>query len=270
MNSLRCTNCSFLNFATASACKRCGLPFESSINETPAEMHWGAPPYASPENYPQPNADGSYFWDQSSSQPYYVPPPPARSSGAATVIKVSVALAVISLVAFLAIPVLLKNKRANFTNLSWTDYSSPDGKFSVSLPVAPKISERPIPTPFGNAEAHIVDAQVSIDGGCMVLYTDYPLQQANVSEEEIYEMAVRGAASSQKQMAIGAQKYITLDGHRGMEVELKPGNTRLKLTGTLRLFWVSPRLYVLLAGGPETAEFEAVQARCLDSFRLKY
>ena len=270
MNSLRCSNCSFLNFTTASACKRCGLPFESSVPESPAGTEWNSQPDALPEAYPQPTAGGSYYWDQPSYQPYYAAPQMPQRSGSATVIKVMVAVAVIALVAFLAIPVLLKKKGTNFNNLAWTDYNSPDGKFSMSLPKAPKISERLIPTPFGNATAHIVDSQVSLDGGCMVLYTDYPIQQAEVSEEDIYEMAIKGAATSQKQMAIGAQRYITLNGHRGMEVELKPGNTRLELAGTLRLFWVSPRLYVVLSGGPDSAEFKAVRTRCIDSFKLNY
>lgn len=270
MNSLRCSNCSFLNFATASACKRCGLPFESSVNDAPAQAEWNPQPYASPETYPQPTADGSSYWEQPSYQPYYPAPPMPKSSGSATVIKVLVAVAVIALVAFLAIPVLLKKKGTNFTNLSWTDYNSPDGKFSMSLPKVPKISERAIPTPFGDAAAHIFDAQISLEGGCMVLYTDYPIQQEDVSEEDIYEMAIQGAANNQRQLAIGTQKFITVNGYKGMEAEMKPGtNTRLKVAGTVRLFWVSPRLYVVLAAGPDTPEFKAVRTRCVDSFRLK-
>ena len=269
MNHLRCSNCSLLNFATADACKRCGLPFNSSPDESSTGTEWNPPPSAFPEYYAQPTAAEAYLWNQPPFQPGYTPPPMAKSSDKSTVIKVCVALALVALIAFLAVPVLLKNRRTKFTNLSWTDYTSPDGKFSVTLPMAPKISERAIPTPFGNASAHMVDAQISLDGGCMVLYTDYPIQQAKVSEEDIYEMAVKGAASSQKQMIIGAQKFITVNGHRGYEAELIPGNTRLKLAGTLRLFWVSPRLYVVLAGGMDTEEFKAVRTRCLDSFRLK-
>lgn len=269
MNSLRCPNCAFLNFATASACKRCSLPFGSSPDEAPAQTNWNPQPYAPNDNYPLPTEGGSYFWDQPSFQPGFTPPPVAKSSGASTVIKVFVALAVIALVTFVAVPLLLKSKRNNFKNLTWSDYNSPDGRFSISLPMAPKISERAIPTPFGNTTAHVVDAQVSLDGGCMVLYTDYPIQQ-NISEEDIYEMAIKGAATSQKQMTIGAQKFITLNGHRGMEVELKPGESRVALAGTLRLFWISPRLYIVLSGGPETPEFKAVQTRCMESFKLKY
>jgi hypothetical protein len=266
VNSLRCLNCSFLNFATATACKRCGLPFEPSVDTSSAGAEWDS--QTSSAIYPPPPADNSHLWGQPTYQPAYVPHSMAKSSDASLVIKIFVAVAVIGLVAFLSIPVLLKNKRANFTNLNWTQYDSPDGKFSVSLPVAPKISERAIPTPLGNAQSRMLEAQVTIDGGCMVLYADYPVQQSDVSEEEVYEMAVQGAAGKQRKMVIGAQKKITLDGYQGMELELKPGDTTLKVTGSMRLFWVSPRLYVVGTGGPDTAEFKAVQARCLDSFRL--
>ena len=261
-------NCSFLNFATASVCKRCNLPFNSSADESAAETAWTPQPYASPDNYPQPNASGSYFWDQPSFQPGFTPPPMPKSSGGSKA-RVIVLVAVLALLALPALPVILKNKRTSFNNLSWTNYNSPDGKFSMSLPSAPKLSERAIPTPFGNATAHIVDSPVSLDSGCMVLYTDYPVQRL-VSEEDIYEMAIKGAATSQKQMTVGAQKFITLGRHRGMEVELKPGNAGVQLAGTLRLFWISPRLYIVLAGGPESAESKAFQTKCLDSFQLKY
>jgi hypothetical protein len=268
MNSLRCSNCAFLNFATASACKRCGLPFEAS-----AETDWNSQSYALQESYPppypQPTEGGSYFWDQPSYRPNYAPPPVAVKSGASTVIKVFVALAVVALLAFLAIPMLLKSKQTDFSNLTtWNEFRSPDGKFSIQLPVAPKISERVIPTPFGNAQAHVLEAEVSKDGGCMMLYADYPIERT-MSEDEIYGMAIQGATSRQRMMAVGAQKYIMLEsGHRGMEAELKPTDSKLKVTGGVRMFWVSPRLYVIAAGGPNSADFKAVQARCFESFRL--
>jgi hypothetical protein len=263
MNNLRCPNCSFLNFATASDCKRCGLPFNSPTNEASTGTEWNMQPPAFPAYPPPPTAAEAYLWNQPPFQPGFTPPPMMKKSGGSKA-RVIILGAVLAFLVLSAVPMLLKNKRSNFKNLSWSEYNSPDGKFSMSLPMSPKISERAIPTPFGNATAHIVDAQVSLDGGCMVLYTDYPVQE-KVSEEDI-----KGAATSQKQMTIGAQKFITLNGHRGMEVELKPGESRGALAGTLRLFWISPRLYIILAGGPETPEFKAVQTRCMDSFQFKF
>lgn len=267
MSTLRCVNCSFLNFATASACKRCGLSFESSA-ETDAVTQWNEQPYASPETYPQPNEGGSYFWDQPSYQPTYAPPPMVKSSGVSTLVKVFVAVALVALVAFVAIPVLLKSTKTDFTKLSWSEVRSPDGKFSVSLPSTAKISERVIPTPFGNAQARKFEAEISKEAGCMLLYADYPDEFRRVPEDNIYQAALQGASGRKEMAVVGAQKYITVDGYRGMEAELKPSDPSLKITGGARLFWVAPRLYVIGAGGPDTAEFKAVQTRCLESFRL--
>jgi hypothetical protein len=261
MNSLRCSNCSLVDFATASACKRCGMPFDST-----AAAEWDARPPAQSAAQPQPNE--SYFWDQPSYRPNYEPPPTPASSVGRKIIALLVVVAVVGLVTFIAIPKLLK-KSSEFKNLSWTEYKSPDGTFSVSLPAAPKETQMSIPSAFGNAQAHILEASVSKAGGCMVMYAQYPSINPNVSEETIYDMAVAGATRRQTTMKLGARRYITHEGHRGVEVDLSSADAKLSAVGGVRIFWVSPRLYVLGAGGPNTEEFKAVQARCFNSFRLQ-
>jgi hypothetical protein len=266
MNSLRCSNCALLNFATADTCKRCGMPFNAAAETVEAE--WDSQAFAPSENQPQPTEGNSNFWDQPSYRPSYVPPPPVSAgSGGPRVLRILIAFAIIAAVSGLALPVLLK-KKSDFSNLSWVDYKSSDNKFSVSLPVAPKISEQSIPSPFGNAQAYVLEADVSKAGGCMLMYADYPAHQINVSEDTLYDMAIQGATRRQTILAVGARRYITLDGHRGVEIQLTPTDPKMKVIATSRIFWVPPRLYVMVAGGPETSEFKAVQTRCLDSFRL--
>ncbi|HKQ99887.1 MAG TPA: hypothetical protein VJT09_04390, partial [Pyrinomonadaceae bacterium] len=144
---------------------------------------------------------------------------------------------------------------------------SPDNKFSVSLPAAPKIRDVTIPSPFGDARAQMLEAEVSKEGGCMLMYADYP-QRVNVSEDTLYDMAIQGATSRQKIFNVAARRYITLDGHRGVEATMSPKDPSMKASAVCRIFWVSPRLYVIVAGGLDTPEYKAVQTRCLDSFRL--
>jgi hypothetical protein len=182
--------------------------------------------------------------------------------------KILISLAVFFLVSAVAIPSLYKSRKSDYTNLTWNEYHSPEKNFSISLPVAPKISERAIPSPFGNASAHLLEAEINRDSGCMLLYADYPVEHLNVSEDTLYEMALKGTTSRQKVMGVGERRYISVDGHRGIEAELKPNDPQMALTGGVRIFWVSPRLYVLVAGGPDIEEFKAVKARCLNSFRL--
>ena len=265
MNSIRCSNCSLLNFDTATACKRCGLPFNSE-----AEAGSGAQYYAPPaESYPPPAEGGSYFWDQPNYQPNYMPPPPAppSSSGGKKVAGVLVVLAVAAFVAFVAVPRFLKSK-VDFDKLAWTEYKAPDGKFSITLPAAPKDTPMSKVTPVGTVSGHALESDVSKDGGCMLVYADYPIEKLNISEDKLYDLAAQGAMSQQKELEIGARKPISLDGYRGMELEMRPTNSSISATATVRIFWVPPRMYVVVAGGLDTPEFKAMQTRCLDSFHI--
>jgi hypothetical protein len=266
MNSIRCSNCSLLNFETASACKRCGLPFNSE-----AEAAGGAQYYAPPAvSYPPQPADGnSYFWDQPNYQPNFIPPPvpSASSSGGKKLVGVLVALAVAAFVAFVAMPRLLKPK-VNFANLAWSEYKAPDGKFSITMPSAPKEHSMSRMTPVGNVQAHLLEADVSNDGGCMIAYADYPIDHLDVSEDKMYDYAIQGATAQQSQLSIAKRKSITLDGYRGLEAEMTPTSPDIKMNAIVRVFWVPPRMYAVVAGGLDTPEYKAMQTRCLDSFHI--
>ena len=269
MNSLRCSNCSLLNFASATVCKRCGLPLESA-----AGTELDAPPYASPEAYPPPppppTEGASYYWDQPSYQPNYIPPHPAPpSSSGGKVVAAVVVLAVVALTAFLAIPKLLKSKKAEAPKVSWTDYKSPDNKFSISMPVTPKLMSMSQQTPLGSVQLNVLTADVSKEGGCILLYSDYPIGQATMSEDTLYEHTIKGLTNKASVYGTAARKYITHDGRKGLEIELQPtAKNKLEVTANARLFWVSPRIYVLMTGGPDTPEYRAIQTRCQDSLRF--
>ncbi len=270
MNSLRCSNCDFLNFVAVGACKRCGLPFDSSVG-TDAGTDWNPQPYASPETGPQPNENGSFFWDQPQPtyQPnYYAPAPAVASSGNAKIVRIVIALAILGVLSALAIPVLLKGKKTDYANLNWYDHKSADGKFSVSLPATPKMAQRTVPSPFGNAQAQVFEAAIGNEGGCMVMVADYPDVNSRMSEDTIYDMAIKGATRTKRTLGVGERKFITLDGHRGVELALHSEDPKYTIIGSLRIFWVSPRMYIVATGGPDTEEFRAVQKRCLDSFKI--
>lgn len=263
MDNIRCSNCSLLNFATATACKRCGLPLDSASGN-----EWEAHAQSPSEAYSQPTERDPQLWDRPSYRPSYTPAPVASSSVAPTLVKIFVTLAVVALVAYLAIPMLLKRKSADFSKITWSEFQSPDGKCSVSLPIAPKQTTIPQMTPFGNVQVNMIEARVNNEGGCLLAYVDYQAERLNMSEEQLYDLAIKGAASRQKSLAIGARRYVTLNGYRGIEVQLTPTDSDVRMSGMGRIFWVSPRLYVVMGAGPDTADFRAVQARCLDSFKI--
>ena len=268
MNSFRCSNCSLLNFDTAGACKRCGLPFDSQSE--PAD---GAQHYATPQSYTQPAEGSPNYWDQPQYQPSYIPPRPApataSSSVARVIVGVIVSVALLSLIAAVAIPKLLGRKTVDPASLSWREYKAPDGSFSVSLPGEPKEMQLNQPTPAGTAKVRAVITEIGRDGACMVMSAEYP-QLSKVSEDMLYEQTLKNMESRGTARAVlGNRKFITHDGHKGIEVEFKPkGPEGVNATGRTRLFIVMPRVYVVLAGGPEGSEFAPVIDRCLDSFRF--
>jgi hypothetical protein len=271
MNTLRCSNCDFLNFVAVGACKRCGLPFDSSVGAD-AGTDWNPQPYVSPETGPQPNENGSFFWDQPQPtyQPnYYAPAPaPAYATGNGKMVRTLILLAILGVLAALAIPVILKGKKTDYANLNWYEHKSPDNRYSISLPGTPKMTQRTVPSPFGNAQAQAFESAIGNDGGCMLLVADYPDASSKMSEDTIYDMAIKGATRTKRTLAIGERKFITLDGHRGVELVLHSEDPKYTIIGSLRVFWVAPRMYVVGTGGPDTEEFRAVQKRCLDSFKI--
>lgn len=263
MKSTRCSNCSLINFVTESVCKRCGTALEFA-----AEQEWDSRPHSSSESHGRPLEGESPYWDQPSYTGGYSAQKAPSNSMAPKLVKALVVLAVASLVAFVAVPALLRLNKPDLADLTWNEYQSPDGKFSVSLPIVPKENSMSQSTPLGPLQVHVLTADVSKDGGCVLLYADYPVERINMSEETLYNQAIEGAIRRQNKLVIGARRYVTLDGFRGLEVELKPADPKLMMSALARVFWVAPRLYLVMGGGPDTAEYKALQNRCLDSFRL--
>ena len=269
MNSLRCSNCSFLNFATASACKRCGFQFQP-----PAVNDWAHHPDATqsayPQSaYPQSAQNDSYYWDQPSYPPPYAPLPVQSGSGKGKAVAGLVVFAVSALIAFIAIPKFLKMGKTNFANVSMNEYKSPDKKFSISLPGTPKETVIYQQTPLGKTPVTVLEARVGNDGGCLLMHADYPLGENKISEDQIYEYVFSKQGGLSRGYEMGRKSYITHGGYRGLEIELKSSaGSRRNEIGVARLFWVSPRMYVLLSMGPDTADYRAFQPKCQESFKL--
>lgn len=255
MGNIRCGDCSLLNFDTAEVCKRCGAP----LNQAAAtEQDSFQPSYAG--NYQQPALGESQQWDRPSYRSGYAPQPPVKTgAGSSRLLRIFISLAITFIVSALGIPKLLRTSPTDFSKLSWSEYQSQDGNFSVSFPAATKEETRVIPSALGNAQAHMLEGELGKDSRCALMYADYPVEHINMSEETLYDMALKGASTNQNIWAVGARRYITLGGYRGIEAELKPTDSRATLTGHIRIFWVSPRLYVVLIAGPDTPEFKAVE-----------
>jgi hypothetical protein len=256
MNSIRCSSCSFLNFASAETCKRCGSPL-GVANGAEWEQH----------GYPQPN--GGAFDSQSYApyQPYYSHSSVAsnsRGKGGWVVV-----IAILVLLAIVAVPFVMRNKKTSASSMSWYDYHAPDGSFSISVPTTPKEMNMSQPTPAGTIQMHILQAEVNKDAAGMVLYADFPTTSQPPPLNLIAEQMVQKMADGNKMFTISSWRNISIGSYQGIEFDLKTSpSSPVSGSGGCRLYWVPPRMYVMAIGGSDSVDVAAMKARFFDSFKL--
>lgn len=306
MTTIRCGNCSFLNFATASACKRCKAEFQtvpaqvgtllSAQVETtvPAQLDTTVPAQTGnavpvvDEASCQPGYQASFSqattfqatqqWQQPAFQSPFPPPPNYFQPPVAPLPRASKhgpTNAALGLLFGLAVALIFSfgvfRKASNHTvavNFAWQQYASPDGSYTVLMPNHPSESVQSQFIPAGEIRMHISEVDMGERGAFMVAYADYPGKPSNVSSQEILDAGAQGAVSKSNSFLL-SKKNITLDGHPGIELELAPP-TGQGLDGGIaraRLYWVAPRLYIMFTGVQKPTD-EAAMIKFLDSFQL--
>jgi hypothetical protein len=263
MNSLRCSNCSFLNFASATVCKRCQSPLD-----TPAEM--GGDGFADAQAgehsnayYPQPAYQPDYFQSP-------VAPLPQRSkvSGMNGMLLALFcgAVAVAAVIGF-----SWKSGRSAAAGVNWTQHSADDGSYTVMMPGKPVESVQEMPTAAGKLQMHISMADLNVNGAYVAAYVDYPAIAMKAVPQEVLDASAQGAVRNSRGTLL-SKKNITLDGHPGVELEIQPpaGEVPGGKGGraVARIYWAAPRLYMTFGGGPETSDLQATLTKFHDSFRL--
>jgi hypothetical protein len=263
MTNIRCGKCSLVNFSTAEACKRCGEPLDSDL---------GNESYAQPAPFETHSSQGSYDTPAESygytNQTYQGDSRPLPNlnkgrGGAATL------LALICLVALIGIPWYLKSSGANdLTNLSWRDFN-PDGSFSIQMPGEPKRDSMSLPTPAGNVSVTMYHHETAGQTAFAMGVIDYQSSSPNVPVEMMFNKAVE-SLTNRTGMTVLSRKNITLDGRQGIELEIKPPASagRDGDKGIMRLYWAPPRIYMVMVGGPDSAEAATARAKYLDSFKI--
>jgi hypothetical protein len=266
MNSNRCLNCGFLNFTSASTCKRCRAEF---LNETPsAEAVQQSDPYSA-------NWQGGYemaaAWPQPAYQPSYFPTPvaalPSRSkNGGANVLLWVLLIGAIVVAA--SIGFLWKFNKSASDSFTWQEVQAPDNSFVVSMPVKPVESTQNL---GGNLQMHVLTGYMGQDGFYGIAYADYPGgETSKVSSSFLLDAAAQGAASNSGAQ-ITSKKSITLSGYPGLETDMEVPTSKVPGGGRVacRIYWVAPRIYIVCAGGPESSPVYTSRAKFLDSFRFK-
>jgi hypothetical protein len=264
MNNNRCNNCGFLNFVSASECKRCkaALVVHSEFGENYAYDGYGAGQavYPTMSGYQQPAYTSPYFHTP-------IAPLPRASKNSSTnaalfgLLGVAVAIA-------LGIGVLWKFGNPGSARNGWQVYKPKDESFSVMMPATPVDSVASKPTDVGTLDVHLSLADMG-DQAYLVGYSDYPDSFKSLPPETVLAGAENGAITESGSTLL-SKKSITIDGHPGVELVLQPPNSAA--TGVSRaysrLYWVAPRMYILFAGGAETSEVNQRSIKFLDSFAL--
>ncbi|MDT4952387.1 MAG: hypothetical protein QOJ02_525 [Acidobacteriota bacterium] len=273
MNHVRCSNCGFLNFASASVCKRCKADFEIASAALGVATADGFPATA------QVNFQPMAQWSQPQYEQSYPPPPlyfptpiaplPRPSRNGATNVVLWMLLGITVVIA-LGIGILWKFGKPVSANYSWQEYKSQDDSFSILMPARPVESVESSQIPTGQIQMHEVMADLGSQGAYMVGYSDYPDNSRNVSSDTLLDAAANGAVTHSGATLV-SKKRITLDGYPGVELELLPpeGQRLDGGRGFCRIYWVAPRIYIIFAGGPDSGGGSQAVTKFLDSFKLR-
>jgi len=281
MDSIRCGNCSFLNFASASACKRCKAEFEIAPAAVGSSTFGGYTAAVSQPNY-QPMPQWSQPPYQQAYQPAYQPPPPYFSTPIAPLPRASKngatnamlwTLLGIAFVIALGIGILWKFGKTAPVNYAWQEHSSQDMSYTVQMPARPVESVQDLHTPTGPLPMHVSMVSMGPQEAYMAAYIDYPENFKNLSNDSndtLLEGAVQGGLSNSHATLV-SKKRIAIDGYPGVEIEMMIPDGEVRGGGRAfsRIYWVAPRVYILVGGGPDSKEVKQAATKFLDSFKLK-
>ncbi|HEX8921191.1 MAG TPA: hypothetical protein VF766_06915 [Pyrinomonadaceae bacterium] len=267
MHSLRCSNCSFLNFGSDPNCKRCKATLNAS-SEVPETNYFGG--YA--PNL-QPDYQTASDYSQTAYQPQYFPTPvsplPRTSKhGGTNAVLLSLLGVVVAVAAGLG--VLWKFGKPTSTTLSWQEYKAEDGSFTVEMPTKPVEDVVGQETSLGTLDTHTIAGNMGRDGIYVVAYTDFPVDATKVPASRILDGAAQGTVKNSGATMV-SKKDITLDGYPGLEIEMTVPPSQVPGGGlaVCRIYWAAPRMYVMLVGGAESSEVYRDRAKFLDSFKLQ-
>ena len=262
----RCGNCGFLNFVSASDCKRCkaalSVPAEGGADNSFGGYAEGwQPNYQTASNYPQPIYPPQYF-------PTPVAPLP-KMSKTGTTNALLLSLLGVAVIVALGIGVLWKFGNPAAASASWQEYQPQDGSFTIQMPSKPTESVQKQQTPAGELQMHMSIAIYNQSGAFIAGYADYPSNFTNVPAQQLLDLAAQGAVNSSGTTLV-SKRNISLDGYPGVELELlppdsMPGGGR----AVTRIYWAAPRIYILFGGGTKSSDTDAAMKKYFDSFKLR-
>jgi TonB family protein len=167
-------------------------------------------------------------------------------------------------------PVPAPRPEAESDPASWKEYSSAEGRFSITFPGTPKVEVTTMNVPGGTFEIHIHNLKASSEYG--VIYADYqiPVGDSNVAKQ-LLDNGAKGAAATVNAELL-SMTDITIDGSPGRLLrERLPDGRILKA----KMYLVGRRLYQIAVTMPQAENApdggkadEEFADKFLDSFKL--
>ncbi|HEX8846398.1 MAG TPA: hypothetical protein VF791_17255 [Pyrinomonadaceae bacterium] len=139
------------------------------------------------------------------------------------------------------------------------------GAFKIDMPGTPKEQTQTIPTPAGPITAIMYSAEAKGEA-FLVGYSDYPASLANTDPEMLFN-AGRDNAMRSVSGKITSERSITLNGKPGKEF-VGDATRPQEGTMTVRIYWVSPRIYTVIYIRPKGAAASENGEKFLNSFQL--
>lgn len=150
----------------------------------------------------------------------------------------------------------------------WKEFSSKDGRYSVSMPGTPKETTQKVPTPAGEIVTNVATLEPSKGVGYAVSYNDMPFDDDKLKQPGVVDNVLDGSANGQVTNVKGkliSQKAIKLGEFPGREVHFEvPGQGEIRS----RIFLVGKRLYQTMVQGPKASVTSKDADKFLDSFKV--
>ena len=116
---------------------------------------------------------------------------------------------------------------------------------------------------------HISMGLMQEKGVYLVAYGDYPITSSNVPASTLLNAGADGAIANSGATMV-SKKSITLGNYPGIEIEVTMPATKVPGGGkaVFRIYWASPRLYMLFVGGQDSSGIYENKDKFLDSFKI--
>jgi hypothetical protein len=162
-----------------------------------------------------------------------------------------------------------KSEEKKKGGLSWQDYSSAPGRYTISIPGKPTEQIRKVPIPNGTQlDLNLANVEVS-DAAYLVSYLDYPADLLGKADPQtLLTQSLQGAVQNSIQGEIVKQEETTIDGVPCRRFEAK-GKVKEKDASAQGIFCLEKnRLYQVLAIGETKEIFPENADTFLSSFKI--